>query len=166
MVAFSNLLLYTFLSNLISTTCPSLQILCQNSDGGISEFWISGQSLTKQTYHKSRTSHDIDMKLGPVTKIDKRHKTTSKKINDDVMSENCKVIVIFLIYGQFGAVWEPDSKRIVCKSYIFINRTFLSSNTTGAWQKCQLYGDVHFIESRSKNQKSSKVNMKSTINKI
>ena len=72
------------------------------------------------------------MKLGPVTKIDKRHKTTSKKINDDIMSENCKVIVIFLIYGQFGAVWKPDSKRIVCKSYIFINRTFLSSNTTGA----------------------------------
>ena len=29
--------------------------------------------------------------------------------------------------------------------------------------KCPLYGDVRFIESPSKNQKSSKVNMKSTI---
>ena len=29
--------------------------------------------------------------------------------------------------------------------------------------KCPLYGDVRFIESPSKNQKSSKVNMKSTV---
>ena len=36
-------------------------------------------------------------------------------------------------------------------------------DTIGAWQKCLLYGDVRFIESPSKNQKSSKVNMKSTI---
>ena len=36
-------------------------------------------------------------------------------------------------------------------------------DTIGAWQKCLLYGDVHFIESSFKNQKSSKVNMKSTI---
>ena len=33
----------------------------------------------------------------------------------------------------------------------------------GAWQKCPLYGDVPFIENQSKNQKSSKVNMKSII---
>ena len=36
-------------------------------------------------------------------------------------------------------------------------------NTIGAWQMCPLYGDVCFIESPSKNQNSSKVNMKSTI---
>ena len=36
-------------------------------------------------------------------------------------------------------------------------------DTIGAWQKCPLYGDVRFIESPPKNQKSSKVNMKSTI---
>ena len=28
------------------------------------------------------------MKLGPVTKLDKRNKTTSKKIDDDVMLAN------------------------------------------------------------------------------
>ena len=33
----------------------------------------------------------------------------------------------------------------------------------GAWQNCPFYEDVRFIESPSKNQKSSKVNMKSTI---
>ena len=65
------------------------------------------------------------MKLGPVTKIDKRNKITSKALNDDIMSTNCDVIVIFPIYGQFGAILKPDSGRIVCKIYIFINSNFL-----------------------------------------
>ena len=34
------------------------------------------------------------MNLGPVTKFDKRNKTMLKKFDDDVMSENCDVIVI------------------------------------------------------------------------
>ena len=32
------------------------------------------------------------MKLGPVTKLDKRNKTMSMSIDDDAMSENCEVI--------------------------------------------------------------------------
>ena len=51
-----------------------------NSDGGISDFRISGQSLIKGYGHNSRTSDDIDMKLGPVTNLDKRNKTASKKL--------------------------------------------------------------------------------------
>ena len=35
------------------------------------------------------------MKLGPVTKLDKRNKPTSKKVDVDVMSGSCDVIVIF-----------------------------------------------------------------------
>ena len=35
------------------------------------------------------------MELGPVTKLDKRNKTKSKISDDDVMSANCDVIVIF-----------------------------------------------------------------------
>ena len=66
------------------------------------------------------------MKLGTETKIDKRNKTTSKKFDDGVMSENCDVIVIFPIYSQFGAIWKPDSGRIVCQTYIFINNDLLS----------------------------------------
>ena len=67
-------------------------------------FLISSQSLIKENCHNSKTSRDIDMKLGPVTKLDKRNRTRSKKIDDDVMSENCDVIVIFRIFDQFGAV--------------------------------------------------------------
>ena len=66
------------------------------------------------------------MKVGPVTKLDKRNKTMSKKINDDVRLANCDVIVVFPIYGQFGAIQKPHSGRIVCKTYIFINSNFLS----------------------------------------
>ena len=66
------------------------------------------------------------MKLRPVTKIDKRNKTTSKKIDDYVMLIDCDIIAIFPIYGQFGAIWNPDSGRIVCKIYIFIKGNFLS----------------------------------------
>ena len=65
------------------------------------------------------------MKLGPVTKLDKKNKTTSKKIDGDML-ENCDVIVIFSIYGQFGAIRKPDSEHIVCKTHIFINSKVLS----------------------------------------
>ena len=62
-------------------------------------FPISGQSLIKEKCHNSRTSDDIDMKLGPRTKVAKRNKTASKNVDADFMSENYDVIVIFPIYG-------------------------------------------------------------------
>ena len=111
--------------NLVSLTCPSLQIL-DKSQTGISDFCTSGESLIKENCHNSRTSDDIDRKLGPVTKLYKNNKTTSKKFEDDVMSENCDVIVIFSIYDQFGAIRKPDSQCRVCKTYVFINSNLLS----------------------------------------
>ena len=57
------------------------------------------------------------MKLGPVTKIDKRNQTTFKKCDDDVISENCDVIVIFQNFGKFGAVRKPNSRHRVCKKF-------------------------------------------------
>ena len=66
------------------------------------------------------------MKLGPVTKLGKRNTALSKNFYDYFMSANCDVIVIFPIYGQFGAIPKPDSRLMVCKTYIFINSNFLS----------------------------------------
>ena len=66
------------------------------------------------------------MKLGPVTKLDKRNKTTAKKIDDDFILENCDFIAIFPVYGQFGAILKPDSRSIVFKTYIVINSNLLS----------------------------------------
>ena len=88
----------------------------QNTNGCISDFRISGKSLIKEKCHNSRTSDDIDRKTGPVTKPDKRNKTTLKKFGDDVMSENYDVITMFLIYGQFGVIRKLDYGCRVCKS--------------------------------------------------
>ena len=65
------------------------------------------------------------MKLGPVTKVDERNKTTSTKFDVDVMSANCDVIFTFLIYAQLGAIRKPHSGCIVYKTYIFINSDLL-----------------------------------------
>ena len=96
------------------------------SDEGISDLRISSQSLIKVNCHNSRTTDNIDMKPGPVTKIDKRNKRKSNRFVDNVMLVNCDVIVVFLIYGQFGAIRKLDSGHIVCKTYIFINSNLLS----------------------------------------
>ena len=66
------------------------------------------------------------MELGQVTKLDKRNKETSKKVDGDVMLKNCVVIFIIPIYGQFGAIWKMDSGRIVYKTYASTNSNFLS----------------------------------------
>ena len=57
---------------------------------------------------------------------DKKIKITSKKFDDDVMSENYDFIVIFPIFDLFRAMRKPDSERIVCKTYVFINSNPLS----------------------------------------
>ena len=100
--------------NLVFITCP------------VSGYWISGQSLIKENCHNYRTSDDIDMKLGPVIKLDKKSRTTSKKFDVDVMLENCDVIVILQIFGQFGVVRRPDSVHRVCKGYVSSNSNLLS----------------------------------------
>ena len=66
------------------------------------------------------------MKLGPVTKLDKRNKATLKFFDYDTMSGNCNIIVIFLIFGQFRAVGRLDSRQRVSKNYDFSNSNFLS----------------------------------------
>ena len=59
------------------------------------------------------------MKLVPVIKIDKRNKTTSKKFDDDVISANCDVIVMYPISGQFEIrkkIEKSESRILGAKS--------------------------------------------------
>ena len=65
------------------------------------------------------------MRLGAVTKLDKKTQNYVKKFDDNVMLENCDAIVIFLTYGQFGAIHNLDFRRRVCKSYVFKNSNLL-----------------------------------------
>ena len=53
------------------------------------------------------------MKLGPVTKLDKRNKAASKKFDVDVMLENCDAIVIFWI---FWPIWSSPEAGIWIQS--------------------------------------------------
>ena len=71
--AFSNILLKTFVPYLVSITRSSLQILGKTQTGVLP---ISGFLAN---CHNSRTSDDIDVNLGPVTKINNKNKTSSKK---------------------------------------------------------------------------------------
>ena len=87
---------------------PRSSNIWHNSDKGISNFWISGLSLVKVNCHNSRTSDDIDMKLGLKTKLDNRNKITSKKNWRYLMLVNCDVIVILANLEQPGT-WIPDT---------------------------------------------------------
>ena len=112
--------------NFLFLTPPQSPDIGENSDGVISHFRISGQAFIKRNFHNSKTSDDIDMKLGSVAKLDKRNKATSKNFDYDLILENCEAVVIFPIIGQFGAIRKPDIGRILCKTYIFIDSMLLS----------------------------------------
>ena len=121
--------------NMVSPTRPSLQILGKTQEGVFSNFRFLVNPLQKKNCHNSRTSDDIDMKLGPVTKLDKRNKTTSKKFVDDDMSEDCEVIVIFPIYCQFGAIRKPDSRHMSVKLKFSLIVTFSLTKTENRTKK-------------------------------
>ena len=53
----------------------------QNSDGDIFHFRISGQSFMNENFHNSKTNDNINMKLGVLSKLDKRNTVTSIRIS-------------------------------------------------------------------------------------
>ena len=100
--------------------CPDIG---QNLDGDISDFQISGRIPYKKNVITPEPVM-IDIKLGPVTKLAKRNKIMSDKFDDNVLSRNYDVIVIFLIYGLFGAIRNPDAAGMVYDFYIFLITAF------------------------------------------
>ena len=87
---------------------PQSPDIGQNSDGRISDFQISGQSFKEENYHNSRTSNGIDVKLGPVTKLEKKNTAISKKSDDGDISEFVTLFFGFMAnLEQFGS-WSPE----------------------------------------------------------
>ena len=86
------------------------------------------------------------MKLGRVTKLDKRNKTTSKKFDDDFILENCDAIAIFPIYGQFGAIRKPDSECIVCRTHMLLIVTYYFIKTENRTKKSPTQLSQYFFE--------------------
>ena len=72
------------------------------------DFRISGQSLIKGNCHSSTTNDGINMKVGPVTKLDKRNKTTSNKCDASL----CRKIVTSLPFFQFTTNLEQSGRQI------------------------------------------------------
>ena len=87
---------------------PQSPDIGRNWDRGISDFRISGQSFLKENWHNSRTRNDIDMKLGPVTKLEKRNKTMSKNLT----VRSCWQMVTSLSFFQFMANMEQSRSWI------------------------------------------------------
>ena len=91
-----------FVPNLIFLTYPKSTDIEQDLDGGLLDFRISGQSIIKRNCHNSRTNDDIDMKLGTITKLDKKNKTVVKKLT----MTSCRKTVTSLLFFEFTANLE------------------------------------------------------------
>ena len=102
----------------VSLTYPIIQILNTTKMGVTFNIRNSGQTLTNKNCKKTRASINIDMKLAPVTKLDKKTTTTLKKIDDGAMSANYEVIFFqFLAGSRIPDVWSMI--------LIFINKNLL-----------------------------------------
>ena len=99
------------------------------------------------------------MKLGSVTKLDKRNKMMLKKFGDNSTSANCDVIVVFWISGQFGTIRKLDSRRIVCKLKFSLKATFYLTKTENS---------THPLTSPKNrtSQKPNQIRVKKTHNTI
>ena len=116
--------------------------------------------IVKENCHNSRTSNDIDVKLGSVTKLNKWSKTRSKKFDDDVMTANCDVSVIFLQFianlGPFGSRIPDESsvkRTFSLKENFYLTKT--EKSTLLLWVKVLfLQKNAHFLQ---KNADISKI---------
>ena len=117
---------YIFIRNIsakFSTyNSPQSPDIGQNSDGNISDFWFSDQSLINKNCHNLRTSNDIDMKLGPVTNFDKRNKTMLKNL----IMMLCRYSTRSASFFQFMTDFEQSRSLILNALFIFININLLS----------------------------------------
>ena len=87
---------------------PQSPDIGQNSDSGISYFGISGQSFIKENCHNSRGGNDIDKKLRPVSKLNKRNKAMSKKL----ATVSCQQFVNSLSFFQIMDTLKQSGSRI------------------------------------------------------
>ena len=80
--------------NLVSLTYPSPKIVGKTQRRVFKFSGFLVKSLVNKNCHNPKTCHDIDMKLRPVTKLDK-----GKNFEDDIVSANYHIIVFFPIDG-------------------------------------------------------------------
>ena len=67
------------------------------------------KSFISKNCHHARTSDDIDMKLGPVTKLDRRITTTSKKMMMSLATYDVIVIFSILVDLEQSGIRTPGT---------------------------------------------------------
>ena len=67
----------------------------KNSERVIFDFGIFCQSFINENFHNQTTSRDIDMKLGPVIKLNNKSTVKPKQTDDDVMQANFNPLFSF-----------------------------------------------------------------------
>ena len=65
--------------------------------------------------HNSRTSNDIYMKLGPLSKLEKRNTIKLRKLDDDAILRNSESFLIFLTNRGHGAMLTFSIVMIMAK---------------------------------------------------
>ena len=127
-LSFLSLLFVPNLGSLTRTRSPILDKI-PTRVFSISRFL--NKAFKNKNCHNSKTSNEIEMKLGPLSKLETRNMkyNNAKKFKDEVLSANYDVIVIFPIYGQFGAIQKPDSGCKIHISQLFINNDLLSNKS-------------------------------------
>ena len=94
-------------SNLCVCVCVCVCVfVCVRVYGGVTPCWFFLNKLRRE--------------------FDEKSKITSKKNDDDIMSTNYDVIVIFPSNDQFGAFRQLYSGCLACNTYIFIKSNLLS----------------------------------------
>ena len=85
---------------------PQSPDIGQNSDGGNSNFSISGQTFIKK-FSNSRASDNIDMKLRTVTKFDQRNKKNNNKKRQKNVKKTWRWSHVnrFWRHGHFSDFW-------------------------------------------------------------
>ena len=83
-------------------------------------------SFINENRHSSRTSHEIGMKLGSVTKLDTRNTKTSKKFSNYVFQQIVTSLsfFIFMVNLQSSENWIPDVWFIKSKFSLTITFCF------------------------------------------
>ena len=105
--------------------------------------WVGGTGFYSPVgFPNPRTSDDIDMKLGPVTKLDKRYKTTSKKIT----MTSCREIVT---HCHFSNLWPIWSNLLFCKKNVDISKIKRTLVLNGIFSKteylCTCVANMKFL---------------------
>ena len=80
----------------------------QNSDRVFSISGFLVKSLTNKNCPNSKTSNNIDMKLGPVTNLVKKIQQRQKNLTMTSCWQMMTSLSLFQIYGQFGVIRKPN----------------------------------------------------------